>query len=77
MSVDKAYENFYRRQAKRLNLLLEKSRARIWSIDNRQGWRITDVNSNTIIAGHKWDLTIEEAATVLNDILEMAKSTKI
>jgi hypothetical protein len=74
MGSDKAHENYYRRQAKRVNLLLEKSRTRLWSIDNRLGWRIFDPKNNTIIAGQKWDLTIEEAAELLDDILDMAKS---
>jgi hypothetical protein len=74
MSSDKAIENYYRRLAKRLNLILEKSRARNWGIDNKQGWRIKDPKGNVIIAGHKWDLSIEEAAQVLKDIYDMAKS---
>ncbi len=73
MTSKKAFENFYRRQATRLNLVLEKSRARKWGIENRQGWRITDPKSHTIIAGLRWDLTIEEAAQVLDDILDVAK----
>ena len=73
MASKKAFENFYRRQASRLNLVLEKSRARKWGIDNRQGWRITDPKNHTIIAGLRWDLSIEEAAQVLDDILDMSK----
>lgn len=76
MTSNKANENYYRRLARRLNLLLEKSRARNWAVDNRQGWRIKDTKNDAIIAGYKWDLSIEEAAEVLEDILDMAKSTK-
>lgn len=75
MEINKAHENYYRRQARRLNLLLEKSRARKWGIDNRQGWRISDPKNNTIIAGHKWELTIDEATELLDDILDMAQSS--
>lgn len=74
MKSNKANENYYRRLAKRVNLLLEKSRARKWAINNRQGWRILDPQNNLIIAGQKWDLTIDEAAEVLEDILDLAKS---
>jgi hypothetical protein len=75
MTSTKGFENNYRRLAKRLNLKLEKSNTRNWSIDNRLGWRIVDLKNNVVIAGQKWDLTIDEAAQVLEDILEMAKAT--
>jgi hypothetical protein len=74
METNKTYENYYRRQAKRLHLLLEKSRARKWGIDDHQGWRIIDFNNN-IIAGEKYDLTIEQAAKYLDDILNKLKSS--
>jgi hypothetical protein len=67
METNKAYENYYRRQAKRLHLLLEKSRARKWGIDDHQGWRIIDSN-NIIMVGEKYDLTIEEAAKYLDEL---------
>jgi hypothetical protein len=67
METNKTYENYHRRQAKRLNLLLEKSYARKWYVNNQQGWRIIDPNSNTILAGEKYELTIEEAAKFLDE----------
>jgi hypothetical protein len=75
MAQNKAFENFYRRQARRVNLILEKSRLRKWSINNQMGWRITDPMNNSIIAGPKWDLSIEEAAQILDDILDLAMAS--
>jgi hypothetical protein len=63
---DKVYEKYYRRQHKRLNLLLEKSYARKWYVNNQQGWRIVDATGK-ILAAEKYDLTIEEAAKYLGD----------
>jgi hypothetical protein len=71
---DKAFENYYRRQAKRLHLKLEKSRARKWGIDDHQGWRIIDYDNN-IVAGEKWDLTIEKVAQYLDDLLIKLKAS--
>jgi hypothetical protein len=39
------------------------------------GWRITDPMNNSIIAGPKWDLSIEEAAQILDDILDLAMAS--
>lgn len=75
MVTYKTYENYHRRQAKRLNLLLEKSYARKWYVNNQQGWRIIDPNTNIILAGEKYELTIEEAAKLLDEYEAKLKSS--
>jgi hypothetical protein len=75
MKTNKTYENYHRRQAKRLDLLLEKSYARKWYVNNQQGWRIIDPSTNTILAGEKYELTIEEAAKFLDEYEAKLKSS--
>jgi hypothetical protein len=67
METSKTYENYYRRKAERLHMRLEKTRVRYWSIDNHLGWRIVDPDHNKIIAGEKFGLTIQEAASFLDE----------
>jgi hypothetical protein len=65
---NKAKENFLRRKAERLNLMLHKSRARYWNYDNQQGWMITDpYNGDAVIQGTKYNLTIEEVEEFLDE----------
>lgn len=61
------YEHFYRRQAKRLNLELQKSRGKKWSIKNRLGYRIVDA-SNHVLYGENYELTIGEAVKLLEEL---------
>lgn len=75
MEIKKAYENFYRRKATRLGLLLKKTRVRYWSIDYQQGWMIVDAIHDVVIAGEKYDLTIEEAAKFLDEYEAKLKSS--
>jgi hypothetical protein len=74
METNKTYENYRRRQAKRLNLLLEKSYARKWYVKNQQGWRIVDISGNVLL-GKKYELTIEEAAKFLDEYEVKLKSS--
>jgi hypothetical protein len=73
METTKTHENYYRRQAKRLDLSLEKSHGRKWRVTNQQGWRIVD-NSGYVLAGEKWELTIEEVVKFLDGYEERLKS---
>lgn len=60
----KVRENFARRWAKRLELILVKSRDHRWSIDNHLGFMLITYD-NTILAGEKYDLTLDEVYTEL------------
>lgn len=52
-------EAIARREVARQGLRLQKSRARSWSVDDHQGYRIVN-RDNVIEAGEKFDLLIED-----------------
>ena len=62
-----------RRRADAAGLRCDKSRARLWRIDNRQGWRVTD-REGYVVAGERWELTIDEAEAVVRKITERLKA---
>lgn len=77
MTDYKVRENFCRRQAKRLGLFLRKSRAKKTNIDDWGGYMIIDPFFNTIIAGEKFNLSLEEVEIFLNGTEEdLIKSRK-
>lgn len=55
----RARENKARRKLAKEGYSLHKSRARL-SIDNLGGYMISNDNDNTIVAGEKYDLSIED-----------------
>ena len=63
---DKVYENRCRRKAKRLGLFLVKSKARRWSVDDHQGYRIIN-RQNGVEAGEKFDLSLGDVESILDD----------
>jgi hypothetical protein len=64
---DKVYENRLRRKAARLGLALRKSRARRLHLNDRGGYRIVDPYHNFIVAGERFDLSLEEVEAFLDD----------
>jgi hypothetical protein len=64
---DKVHENRLRRKAARLGLALRKSRARRLHLNNRGMYRIVDPYRNFIIAGERFDLSLEEVEAILDD----------
>lgn len=66
--VDKAREVKLRRWATRLGYALHKDRARLWSIDHHGGYRLASVHTNTIEAGERFDLTLDDIEHVLAGI---------
>lgn len=64
---DKVYENRLRRKAARLGLALRKSRARRLYLNNQGGYRIVDPYHNFIVAGERFDLSLEEVEAFLDD----------
>ena len=64
---EKVRENRARRQALRNGMVLRKSRARNWSYDNQQGYMITDLYTNFLMTGEKFDLTLEEVEEYLKE----------
>jgi hypothetical protein len=73
---EKVRENFLRRQAKRLNLNIQKSRAKKWSIDNQGGYMVTDGSSNAARWGLKYELGIDDVEKLLDEYEESLKAQK-
>jgi hypothetical protein len=69
---EKVRENYLRRSAKRQGFILQKSRAKKWSIDNYQEWRIIDFD-NIIRAGEKFNLSLDEVEAFLTEKEEKIK----
>ena len=63
---EKTRENFSRRRANRLGLILQKSRARLWSIDNQQGYRLVNFNS-VILYGERFEHDIKAIEQILDE----------
>lgn len=63
--TDKVRENFSRRRAARLGLMLKKSRAKRWGVNNQGGYTLITFD-NIIHAGEKYDLTIEQVEALLD-----------
>jgi hypothetical protein len=70
LMVDKVKENYLRRQAKRLNLLLKKSKAKKFKINDKGGYAIIEPSGNDILAGELFDLTIDDVAEYLDQYEE-------
>lgn len=66
MPSDKTRENRLRRQAKRLRLKLEKSRARKIHGDDLGGYRILDLYRNYVYQGSRYELTLDDVEEILN-----------
>lgn len=62
---EKVFENRLRRMAKRLGLALAKSRAKRWSVDDQQQYRILEPNGNRIIQGESFDLSLDAVEAFL------------
>ena len=70
IKISTVEENRLRRQAKRLGLIIKKSRGKKWKYDNQLGYMILDIQYNAVIAGDKFDLTFDEVEEWLNDYEE-------
>lgn len=66
-------ENRLRRQAKRLGLVLVKSRGKKWNIDNQLGYMIVDLYTNAVVVGSRYEFTFEDVEQWLNDYEEQIK----
>ncbi len=71
---EKVRENYLRRQAKRLGLVLRKSRAKKINLDDLGGYRIVDLYGNYVVAGSRFELDIEDVAEFLNGYEENLKN---
>lgn len=64
---DKVRENRLRRMAKRLDLVILKSRARAFRVNDRGGYRVAAVRRNTPLAGANFELSMDDVEAFLND----------
>jgi len=53
-------EQRLRRLASRRDLILRKDRARSWNPDHQGGWMICDPYTNTIVAGSRFELSLDD-----------------
>ena len=62
---EKTRENRLRRLAKRQNLYLKKSRVKHTNVDDWGGYMIVDLNGNFVVAGERFNLTLDEVEKFL------------
>ena len=69
---DKAVPNEakLRRECKKRNIILKKSRIRNINIDDMGGYMMIDLYGNYVIAGSRYDMSLEDVANWLNDTAE-------
>ncbi len=60
----KAREQRCRRALDEMGYLLHKSRARHWSIDNQCGYMVVDYRINGVVAGSRYELTLEDVEDI-------------
>jgi hypothetical protein len=70
---DKAKENRLRRQAQRLGLIIKKSMARNIGINNLMGWMIIDGQTNSVVAGSRFELNLEDVENYLKNCEDALK----
>jgi hypothetical protein len=64
---DKARENRLRRLAKKQNLYLRKSRVRHTNVDDWGGYMILDPYQNVVVAGERFNLTLDDVENFLKE----------
>lgn len=63
--MDKVEENKVRRQAKRLGLIISKSKGKAWSVHNQLGYMI--IGAAGCLAGPNYELTFEQVKQWLDE----------
>ena len=69
-AAEKTRENKLRRQAKRLGLVIRKSRVREIHIDDHGEYQITDLYRNSLVQGQRFELDLEDVAAYLAETEE-------
>ena len=70
-AAEKTRENKLRRQAKRLDLVIHKSRVREFHVDDHGGYRIVD--RNRLVHGQRYELDLEDVAEYLAEAEEQLR----
>ena len=58
-------ESKARRELKKLGYLLKKSRVRNSNLDNQGSYMIIEPNMNIVVAGERFDLSLEEVGAFI------------
>jgi hypothetical protein len=66
MFTEKAMEQQLRRALTKQGYQLQKSRARNWSCDDQQGYRIINAGSNYIESGERFDMSLDDVIAFVN-----------
>ncbi len=53
-------ESRLRRSLAKHGMILRKSRSRTWTVDNHQGYMIVDADRNAVVAGGRFDLSLDD-----------------
>lgn len=64
-ATHKSQQEKLRRRAARYGLLLQKSRARNWSLDNQLGYRLLEPQQNIVLFGRRYDLDLDDIDFIL------------
>ncbi|MGO8918490.1 MAG: hypothetical protein ACLQJR_21530 [Stellaceae bacterium] len=56
-----------RRLARNVGLVAHKSRLRRDSVDNHGGYMLVELNGNTVVAGARYDLSVEQVIKYCTD----------
>ena len=62
MNTEKALEQKLRRTLKSAGYVLHKSRVRNIHLDNLGGYMIADIMTNAVVAGNRFQLSLEDVA---------------
>jgi hypothetical protein len=62
---DKVRENRLRRWAKRLGMMLRRSRVRRIHIDNLGGYMLVDISRNFVVDGSRFELELDDVEASL------------
>lgn len=60
-------ESKLRQQLKNLGFGLRKSRVHSSNADNLGGYMIIDISKNSIVRGSKWELSLEDVESFINE----------
>ncbi len=74
--AEKTRENKLRRQAKRLGLVIRKSRVREIHLDDHGEYQIADLYRNRLVHGQRFELDIDDVAEYLAEVEENLKAER-
>lgn len=67
-------EDRVRRIARRQGYALHKDKAGVWSFNHQGGWQIVDADRNWLVAGERFDLSLDDVEQWLTEDQEATES---